>query len=171
MESHPPKRRRSIRLQDYDYAQAGAYFVTICSHQRELFFDDPSIRAIAEDCWEEIPRHFPTVELDEWVVMPNHVHGILVLDDTRRGVKFHAPTRNPDNPFSMLSPQSGTLGHILQTYKSAVTRACRRIGNTEFAWQRNYHEHIVRNEKELNLIRQYVLDNPRKWNEDRYYRA
>lgn len=76
--------RRSIRLKGYDYTQAGAYFVTICTQNRALFFKDEAVRRIAEQCWLEIPHHVPTVELDEWVVMPNHVHGVIVVD--RRGI-------------------------------------------------------------------------------------
>jgi len=76
--------RRSIRLQGYDYTQSGAYFVTIVTHGRELLFDDPVLRRVAETMWQRIPRHFPHVELDEWVVMPNHVHGIIVIAPTVR---------------------------------------------------------------------------------------
>src|SRR5215213_5119834 len=108
------RRRRSVRLPDYDYAQAGAYFVTICTHHRQLFFQHEAIRAIAERCWLAIPDHFPQVILDEWVVMPNHIHGMNVfidqLDDLRhgsddapnanhrRGVQLNAPTaKNTDD--------------------------------------------------------------------------
>ena len=94
-------RGRSIRLPGYDYAQAGAYFVTICTRDRELFFNHAVMRAIAEQCWIAIPRHVPVVELDEWIVMPDHIHGILVVsdggasadDDTyRRNIQLPAPT-------------------------------------------------------------------------------
>jgi putative transposase len=104
------RRRRSVRLTNYDYAQAGAYFVTICAHSRQLLFENTVVRAIAERCWLAIPEHFPLVTLDEWVVMPNHVHGIIVIADQhddarrnnndetneshRRGVQLNAPTAN-----------------------------------------------------------------------------
>ena len=103
-------RRRSIRWPNYDYAQAGAYFVTICTHNRQLFFEDATIRAIAERCWLAIPKHFSLVTMDDWVVMPTHVHGIIVIADEyedarrdsdgesnvshRRGVPLNAPTAN-----------------------------------------------------------------------------
>ena len=81
--------RRSIRLPGYDYSSAGAYFVTICTYKRDLLFDDPVLRRVAEALWQHIPRHFPDVQLDTWVVMPNHVHGIIVIaDDPRRGEAF-----------------------------------------------------------------------------------
>jgi putative transposase len=92
------RRRRSVRLLNYDYGQAGAYFVTICTHNRQLLFEHAEIQVIAERCWLEIPNHFPVVVLDEWVVMPNHVHGIIVIADRhddachRRGVQLNAPT-------------------------------------------------------------------------------
>jgi REP element-mobilizing transposase RayT len=172
--------RRSIRLKGYDYAQAGAYFVTVCTHERRLLFDELAIRQLAEDCWLAIPDHAPGVELDEWVVMPNHVHGIIVQcgdiqgrdvqgrDVQGRDVQLNVPTaRDPNNPFSIMSPRRNTLSVIIRTYKAAVTTACRRIGRDDFAWQRNYYEHIIRNERELNAIRQYIQNNPLKWALDR----
>jgi putative transposase len=165
--------RRSVRLQGYDYSQAGAYFVTICTNDRALFFEDNAIREIAERCWLEIPDHFPTVELDEHIVMPNHVHGIIVTcgdgRGVRRGVQLKAPTntiRNPDNVLSVISPHRNTLSVVVRTYKAAVTTLCHRAGRDDFAWQRNYHEHVIRNEGELNRIRQYIVDNPIHWETD-----
>lgn len=168
--------RRSIRLKGYDYAQAGVYFVTICTHQRQLFFENPAILHAAEECWLAIPDHAAVVELDEWVVMPNHMHGIMVIDPHGRGVQLNAPTvnapttdapREPANPYSVISPRRNTLSVIVRTYKAAVTTACRQMGRDEFAWQRNYYEHIIRNERELNAIRQYIQNNPLKWALDR----
>jgi hypothetical protein len=97
------QQRRSSRLSGYDYGLASAYFVTICTHDRQLFFQQHAVCAIAERCWQEIPEHFPVVVLDEWVVMPNHVHGIIIIADInlndfndvhRRGVQLNAPTAN-----------------------------------------------------------------------------
>lgn len=167
--------RRSIRLKGYDYAQAGAYFVTICTSNRELFFDDAVLRQNAEECWLAIPNFNPGVELDEWVVMPNHLHGIVVLGGvgtfdkmSEKGVLSNAPTkRDATNRFSMMSPQRGTLGLVIRKYKSAVTGKCHAINRFDFAWQSNYYEHIVRNERELNAIREYIANNPIKWELDR----
>ncbi len=162
--------RRSIRLRNYDYAQPGAYFVTICTHQRELFFDDEVMRRCAEDCWLAIPDHIPYVDLDEWVVMPNHLHGIIVIaegSDTGLsgvGVQLNASTGQRR---SVVSPRRGTLGVIVRTYKAAVTTCCREGNHAEFAWHRNYYEHVIRNERELRAIRQYIADNPLKWSLDR----
>jgi REP element-mobilizing transposase RayT len=164
---------RSIRLRGYDYAQAGAYFVTICTDQRQLFFDGSELRQIAEKCWLAIPDFNPGVELDEWVVMPNHVHGIVVLAGGQ-GVFSNAPTpsdapttRDVSNRFSVMSPQRGTLGLVIRKFKSAVTGNCRGIKRFDFAWQGNYYDHIIRNERELNAIREYIVNNPAKWALDR----
>ena len=163
--------RRSMRLRGYDYSQAGAYFITICTVNRELLFDDVALRQIAEECWLAIPEFNPGVELDEWVVMPNHLHGILVLDGGQ-GVLSNAPTeRDVKNRFSVMSPQRGSLGLVIRKFKSAVTGKCRGIERFDFAWQSNYYDHIVRNEHELNAIRQYIANNPANWNLDRDNRA
>ena len=151
--------RRSIRLEAYDYAWEGAYFGTICTQGGSPFFEDEAIRATAESCWVTLPHHFPMVELDEWVVMSNHVHGIIFI--VSRGVQLNAPTdRDTSNLFSAMSPRRKTLAVIVRTYKAAVTTACRRAGYTHFGWQRNYFERIVRTEEELYRTRQYILDNP-----------
>jgi putative transposase len=183
--------RRSVRLPNYDYAQAGAYFVTICTHKRQLLLENTVIRTIAERCWLAIPEHFPLVTLDEWVVMPNHVHGIIVIADQRedarpnnndetneshrRGVQLNAPTannndrnvpRDPANRHSLISPHRNTLAVIVRTYKGAVTTLCRRAGYPNFRWQRSYYERVIRDDAELNNVRQYIIDNPANWNQD-----
>jgi putative transposase len=162
-------RRRSIRLRDYDYGAHGAYFVTLCTQLRYLHFDDITIKQIAEDCWKAIPDHFPNTELDEWIVMPNHLHGIILITETstntdnRRGVQLNA---HPTSRQAPASPYRGTLAVIVRTYKAAVTSACRKQGKIDFAWQRNYYEHIIRNEGDLNRIREYIVLNPMRWEED-----
>lgn len=146
--------RKSPRLQGYDYSQSGTYFVTICTHKRYFHFGDilgdmmkySLLGLSAIKFWKSIPEHYKSIELDYFVVMPNHIHGILVLEDN--------------------SPK---LGIIIGTYKAAVTRTARQNGIFHKIWQSSYHDHIVRNEKSLNYIRQYVLYNPEKWAEDKYY--
>jgi REP-associated tyrosine transposase len=155
--------RHSIRLRGYDYAQAGAYFVTICTDHRALFFEERALRQIGEDCWLAVPDFNPGVELDEWVLMPNHLQGILVLEG--QGVSNAA--RDETNPYSRMSPQRGTLGLVIRKYKSAVTGKCRSINRFDFSWQSNYYEHIIRNERELEAIRRYIVNNPVNWNLDR----
>jgi putative transposase len=127
---------------------------------------------------------FPSCVLDEWVVMPNHVHGIIVIadrhDDTchRRGVQLNAPTsnnnddnvsRDPANRHSRISPHRDSLAVIVRTYKAAVTTFCRKEGHPDFQWQRNYYDRVIRDAAELNRIRQYISDNPANWNQDEHH--
>jgi REP element-mobilizing transposase RayT len=172
------------------------YFVTICTGQRRFFFSRVLLRQLAEACWLAIPSHHTGVTLDEWVLMPNHLHGLIrihdkpgaALDEHRRGVQLNAPTVENDdltdaltdaNPstdsgsggaptrYSTISPRRGTLSVIVRTYKAAVTTACRSKGYIAFEWQRNYYEHVVRNARELDAIRRYIRLNPVRWHLDR----
>ena len=180
--------RRSIRLRGYDYTQAGAYFVTMVAHGRECLFGaiaeggemqvNEAGRVVAE-CWDALPEHFPNVELDAFVVMPNHVHGIVVIgeDDgdaaARRGEAFFVVQKNasllhPTQPTPPRGTQSGSIGAIIQNFKSISTRRINASRDTAGAqvWQRNYYEHIIRDEKSLNAIRDYIAGNPANWASD-----
>lgn len=165
--------RRSIRLSGYDYAQAGAYFVTVCAHQRQCLFGDVVNKKmvlneagkIVRACWDEIPAHFPHAELDAFVVMPNHIHGIIVIvDHGSRDTACRVPTME-----SFGKPVPGSLPTIVRSFKSAVTRHINQSRDTpgQPVWQRNYYEHIVRNEHALNRIRNYIETNPARWAHDR----
>ncbi|MEK6710150.1 MAG: transposase [Nitrospinota bacterium] len=160
-------RRRSVRLKGWDYSRPGGYFITICTWNRECLFGavkDGEMRLnglgrIVRDEWLKTPAIRPQVELDAFVVMPNHFHAILRITGTRRGVLQYAPTfRSP----------SQTAGAILRGFKSAATRRINALGNTSGLplWQRNYYEHILRGEAEMDRAREYVLHNPLKWAED-----
>lgn len=184
--------RKSPRLQGYDYRQEGAYFVTICTHQRGWLFGEVvegvmnlnSSGHIAEQCWQAIPDHFPQVEIDAFVVMPNHVHGIIVIagQPTRRDgrtrreerTRHDGRTRHASSLQSTERPrgaQAGSLGAIAASYKSAVTRQIRELlGSDDLpVWQERYHDHIIRNEQSLNQIRQYVIHNPELWQQDTFF--
>jgi len=156
-------RRRSIRLKGYDYSQEGAYFVTICTHKFRLLFDKEENRNIAERCLLDIPSHFPFVELDEWIVMPNHIHGIITIAYDGRGTACRAPTSE-----RFRKPIPSSIPTIVRSYKSAVTKRINAARGTPGArgWQRNYYEHVIRDEEELNLVRQYVMGNPLQWDTD-----
>jgi REP element-mobilizing transposase RayT len=158
MKGYDPNKhhRRSIRLRNYDYRQPGAYFVTINTHGGERLFDDPVLRDVAEAMWQRLPRHFPSVELDEWVVMPNHLHGILCIVD-RAPMDGARPEADVQS-----GARSGSLGAIVGNFKSVVTRRINRIRGTPGVpvWQRNYYERVIRNERELAAIRKYIRDNP-----------
>lgn len=178
-------RVKSIRLEGYDYAQDGWYFVTICTKDKECLFGDiinekmvlNDLGKMAEKYWQEIPVHFPFVNLDEFIIMPNHVHGIIAIDhgddfitegdlSTRRDVAVQRLYRGDNPQMSKISPKSGSLSTIIRSYKSIVTRESKKIMNN-FAWQSRFYDHIIRNEKSLNKIRQYIIDNPVKWEMDR----
>ncbi len=119
------------------------------------------ISEIADRCWKELPEHFRNIELDQFVVMPNHVHGIVIITHhPGRDVRTNIPT---DNYYSRISPRRGSLGVIIRSYKATVTALCRRNGFHDFVWQRGYYDHIIRNEKSLMRIREYIASNPQRW--------
>jgi REP element-mobilizing transposase RayT len=175
--------RRSIRLKGYDYASPGWYYVTICTYERQFLFGEivrdqmrPStVGTIAQECWNEIPRHFPCTALDVSVVMPNHLHGILVIEG-RKGHAMACPYRpyhgmpsQPTQPLAAFGkPVPGSLATIVGLLKQAVTRRAKAESPSELAhvWHNNYYEHIIRNEKELNRIREYICTNPLRWRYD-----
>lgn len=170
------RRRRSMRLKDYDYRQTGAYFVTICTHQREWLFgeviDDVmqlnDMGQIAAHEWLKTSELRSNVELDAFVVMPNHLHGIVVINEdgasnvgTRRAVSLPTPRR-------FGTAIAGSLSTIIGAYKSAVTKAINLQQATPggVIWQKRFHEVIIRNETMLNNIRLYIDTNPAKWADD-----
>ena len=170
--------RRSIRLRGYDYSQSGAYFITLCTKNRSSFLGTivngemrlSPIGEVSKKLWYEIPRHFLDVQLDEFVVMPNHIHGIVLLrgDPQRpsgRDVQLNIPT--PQDYYSRISPKKKTLSVIIRTYKAAVTTWCRKSGFTGFQWQAGFYDHIIRSEKSLNRIGSYIATNPERWQLDR----
>lgn len=175
--------RHTIRLRDYDYAEAGAYFITLVAHDRECLFGaiaDAEMQLndcglIVTACWEAIPHHFPNVELDAFVVMPNHMHGIIVITDLVRATHASPPpnasthlhsTPVPDAPrierHQPRGPQSGSLAAIAGSFKSATAKRINhfRCAREAKVWQRNYYEHVIRDETALNRIRQYIVNNP-----------
>jgi len=164
--------RHSIRLSGYNYAQPNAYFVTMCSNQRECLFGEITDREmrlneygqIVHDAWlrsEEIRRE---IELDAFVVMPNHIHGIVIIHDV--GADCIRPLSRAHGraplPPAQHQRKPHSLGSFIAGFKSATTRRINAIRDTPGlpVWQRNYYEHIIRNEDELHCIRQYIADNP-----------
>jgi len=169
--------RRSIRLKGYDYTRAGAYFVTICTKDRACLFGDVAdgvmrlnqMGHIVRQCWLAIPDHVPHVLLDEFVVMPNHVHGILVMMPTHDVGATHAsPLQNDDTPARPRGPQPRSVASIVGSFKSAAAKRINEHHGTPGApiWQRNYYEHIIRDDESLNSIRNYIADNPLRWQID-----
>ena len=168
--------RRSIRLREFDYSSGGAYFVTICTNQRECLFGevvDGEMRVneagvIIAAVWEGLAERFPVVVFGDFVVMPNHFHGILAIRDTRRGAACRVPNSDPQSEKKGAASGAPTLGAVVRGFKSisaiSVNRFLSRQGIP--LWQRNYYEHIICNEEDLINIRRYVMENPSKWDLD-----
>ena len=177
--------RKSIRLPNYNYAANGYYFVTICTHEKYCYFGNivnskmqlSQTGKIAQQHWSEIPQHSKYTYLDEFVIMPNHIHGIIVINNPNnphRDVPWNVPTDDDCDiarMMSKLSLKSGSLSVIIRSYKSSVTRSRRQNDDNNFRWQSRFYEHIIRNEKSLNNIRRYIINNPAKWIEDMNYKA
>jgi len=213
-------RIKSARLEGYDYSNAGLYFVTICTFNREHYFGEiinnkmelTNVGVIADLLWYEIKNHSKNIKLHQFVVMPNHIHGIIEILDGGDNIKtdadtvetMHASSLHPtassqhptassnpkqsSNPIlttasskkmespspskkqqmSNISPKSGTLGRIIGSYKSAVTRNVHRLG-FDFNWQSRFYDHIIRNNKDYQRISDYIKNNPYQWMEDRFF--
>lgn len=196
-------RRKQIRIPGYDYTRSGAYFVTICTQMKRQIFGDivdgemnlNHCGQIAFDCWNEIPNHFPNIELGKFVIMPNHMHGILMIVDDAggdmardgRGSACHrgdmacdgrgSACRTPTPMRQTLTmerfgkPTSGSIPTIIRSYKSAVTNLIHKLpGFAEIIiWQRNYYEHIIRSDEAWARIDAYIESNPMNWAEDKLF--
>ncbi|MEX0805155.1 MAG: transposase [Candidatus Binatia bacterium] len=164
-------RRHSVRLKGYDYTEPGAYFVTICTWNRECLFGEicdgkmllSGLGEVVSDEWCRTATARSHVTLDEFSIMPNHVHGILCIDHQGKGKARLAPTTAQFG-----HPVAGSLAMIIGAFKSASTKRINKIRNMPGAslWQRNYYEHIVRSERELTPIREYIATNAARWSED-----
>ncbi len=205
---HLPQ-RASIRLPGYDYTQPGAYFITLCTQWREALFGEivngemrlSAAGRVAAAEWRRLGRQFPGIRVGAFVVMPNHVHGILVIEDvgatrrgpintlvdeggspvpgqdagveaTRRG-QINTPGDEAGSPVGDRpnGPAEGSLGAVIGQFKSRATRRIRSIPGYEQipVWQRNYYEHIIRNEAEWGMIAEYIKNNPGRWEQDRLH--
>ena len=174
--------RRSIRLNNYDYSNAGAYFVTICTRERYLYFDEYSeLQRIVCDEWKTISKQFPHCETDAFVVMPNHVHGVVFIHDNpnRQSRKTVGATlavarrEDEDGIIRATARIAPTLGQIIGAFKSRCSvrwihyirdHSLNAVGKI---WQRSYYEHVIRNENDLERIRCYIENNPLNWHNDR----
>ena len=178
-------RRKSIRLPGYDYSQNGAYFVTICAHNRQCSFGDVidgemvlnEYGKIVVQCWWDLPNHYKNMELDCFIVMPNHFHGIIVIANIVRAGLKPAPTHHGENMINAnniagagLKPARTHHGlpEYIRALKTFSSKQINKIRNATGipVWQRNYHEHIIRNDNDLNQIREYIQNNPLQWKTD-----
>jgi len=166
--------RHTIRLHEYDYSLEGAYFITICTYKRECILgnikDNKMVLneygEIVNQCWKEIPQHYPNVLLDEMCIMPNHIHGIIVLKNV--GVQNSEPPYiSSINQYQRIIPKS--IGSIIRGFKIGVTNWFHAHTSIKTVWQRNFYEHIIRQEENLNQIREYIIENPQNWLKDENY--
>ncbi len=157
--------RRSIRLAGYDYSQSGAYFVTICTVHRACLLGEvldgemtlSTLGCVVDECWLWLQNQYEFVELDTYVIMPNHLHGVIfILDSDYTGGSRTAPTKRKP------------LGGLIGAFKTTSTKRVNSVRQTPGLqiWQRNYYEHIIRNEADLNRIREYIHYNPAQWAQD-----
>ena len=203
--------RRSIRLRDYDYTSPGAYFITICTQGRKPVFgeivnNEMQLNELGESLqliWNALPERFSNLELDYFVIMPDHIHGIIIIKETdfvfaedsykselperfRNSTSSKRATNRVSAAFSPSHPEGAinrapteqpslrsadenrilTLGEVIRTFKAAITHKIRSQGRLDFKWQRNYYEHIIRKDDDLDSVRQYIIDNPAQWAED-----
>lgn len=187
MEKYKGKYRiPSARLKTWDYGSNALYFITICTKNREHYFGEiangqmilSEIGILAYKYWNEIPEHFPFVNLDEFVVMPNHVHGIIIIDKPDNdgcNVAFNVetqifaslPSQPPKISKNKFGPQSKNLASIIRGFKIGVTTNARKI-HADFEWQPRFHDHIIRNNDSYEKIKNYIINNPQKWNDDTF---
>jgi REP element-mobilizing transposase RayT len=171
--SNPNYHRHSIRLPGYDYSQEGAYYITICTYNRQNLFGEivnnemilNEYGEIANKYWNEIPKHYTNTQLDEYVIMPNHIHGIIFIV----GAIHELPLQQ--NEFSQLiQRRKMLLPKIIGRFKMNAAKQINQIRQTPGipVWQRNYYEHIIRDTDDLSRIRHYISDNPKNWNNDEY---
>jgi len=163
-------RRKQIRLKEYDYSQPGAYFVTMCTKDRDHYLgeivdgrmNENDLAAIAQSCWNELPEHYPNVQLDEFVIMPNHVHGIIILLDDMADATSRRPNSGAGRPRPYPKPALGQIIAYFKYQSAKRINATRCTPGTPF-WQRGYYDHIIRDDKSLNRIRNYIATNPQQW--------
>jgi putative transposase len=189
--------RKHIRLTGWDYSSEGIYFITICCRDRQSFFGKiednkmvySEIGSITSKYWLEIPDHFPHVKLDEFVVMPNHIHGIIILDyslvGSRHGVTLQTqimgdvgschgmtlPARQePNQNINQFSkPVKNSVSVIINQYKSSVKRWCNKNGFDHFQWQSRFYDHILNNDNSIENFREYIFNNPKNWTDDELF--
>ena len=199
-------RVRSARYKGWDYRTSAHYFITICTANKQDFFGEipldkmiiSPVGAIAHILWHEMIHHYPKelIELGEFIVMPNHVHGIITLNnnvETQHAASDFTDNESNDSsinesndslmetqhaaslqewergsfPIPNLNPNS--ISSIVRNYKSAVTKYARRLVSSEFAWQTRFYDHIIRNDESYGIIANYIRTNPENWNKDKFY--
>ena len=183
-EGSDSRNRRSIRLAGYDYSRAGYYFVTVCVNERRNLFGDivggkimlNGAGIMVEDNWNKLQQRFQSIELDEFIVMPNHLHGVIVIVGAPLVGAQNGDLIADDGDDRATTRVAPTLGDVIGAFKSITTNEyIRNVKNknwlsfNKYFWQRNYYERVIRDDNDLNRIREYIVNNPAKWEEDEYY--
>jgi REP element-mobilizing transposase RayT len=172
-------RVESARKPYWDYTLPAWYFVTICTKDRRIHFGRvinaavrlSAVGAHAVACWQKIPAHHRNVTLDEFIVMPNHVHGIVVIGGPERLPELRKREKiKRVQALSSVHPEPGSLGAVVGSFKAAVTYWC-RIQHLEFGWQARFHDRIIRGKNSLRAVREYIRDNPVNWEKDTLFVA
>jgi putative transposase len=187
----------SARLSTWDYSSNGAYFITICTAQRQNYFGEiinaemhlSQIGEIASKCWHDTPNHFPHFYLDEFTIMPNHIHGIVLIEkpyfenangfdvvETRHALSLRKmdieqaeSTEQIKQPHPRFrNPGRNTISSMIGSFKSSVTKYCNE-NKLPFGWQSRFHDHIIRDNDEFHLIRNYIMNNPANWATDKFF--
>ncbi len=188
---HDKYRIQSTRLRGWDYTNAGSYFVTICTKYRYWWFGNienqtmmlSDIGQIVDREWIRVAEMRPHIQLDRYVIMPNHFHAIVVIGQkmmtasmgqTSMGAGTETPLMaslqpTDRNPNHQPEWQSGCLGAVIQQFKRACSQHIHESGHSDFAWQSRFHDHVIRNESELMRIRKYIVNNPAAWNQDEFF--
>ena len=173
----------SSRLQNWDYRQAGRYFITICTRNRKHYFGDitngtmqlSSVGVIADILWHEIKHHAKNVDLGAFVVMPNHIHGIIKISDAENSDATNVETGHALSLHKPIGQQrfqnigKNSISSVVGSYKSAVTKHARRL-EYEFDRQTRFYDHIIRNNESYGRISEYIMNNPRNWQNDKFYK-
>ena len=163
-------RVESIRKPGWDYSAPGFYFITICTHEMRMYFGVvangemklSTVGKVAEEHWKALPGHFENVTLDEFIVMPNHIHGVIKLSGE---LKPKLQRNDVKRTLTDVSPKSGSIPHVVRCYKGGITRWCKDQG-FRFAWHPGFHDRIVLGPRSLEAIRKYIRDNPANWDKD-----
>jgi REP element-mobilizing transposase RayT len=164
-------RVETTRLQEYDYSSQGAYFITICTKNRECLLGEIRDRGmvlndlgvIVLKCWHDLPKHYTNIILDEFVIMPNHIHGIIRIENVETGLKPVSTTTNRNKNHGL-----SEIVRALKTFSSRNINIIRQVSGTP-VWQSRFYERVIRNEDELNKIREYIINNPLNWEQDENY--
>ena len=181
----PYPERKTTRIPGYDYRNTGYYFITICTQNKQNLFGQiqndkvqPSAQGkIVSQNWLDIPNHHSGITLDAFILMPNHLHGIIMIHSDRSALIVPGQSSDvagyvPTGHASFISPKSGSLSAVIRSFKSACTK---RINEESLhknpIWQSRFYEHVIRDENDLHRIRMYIENNPLRWSEDEFFRA